>query len=492
MKKYVGLILVVGLIFQLNAVAGGTSYTTVNFNYKDWGSYYTVSYAGEPYFAGYVGGGAITSINIFTFNTTSNSGQLHRVLMNDNVYRVLNIGESLPLGEGYQFQIKDIDISAKMALVALLKGATQVDATVRGQQQTYIYTEKVGNVSDLPVIAVHVSNVSNKTVTIDGVFEISEVFITVTPTPISTMNITSWSNNQTNDQSLSITVPLGATRRFSVAYNNNANVFAHSTNGILIGTSCPDNKNCYQDVRFDSPGNYYVSNTMINTTLGSDSKTWYVTVPSVNPTSIPTPTPTPTSIITPPPTSTPTSTLTLTSTATPTPTSTIQIPDAKKRAQLQVTYEVSSVKNGRVIIKVAIKNVGSATASHINLTIDHPSELEAIALSGSEKIGETITWKGELKPYEEHITEYSVNKIGEKDWEIPLKVTYAKISPDEKAKALGVSAVSVNAEQLLTPEDWEVIMLVIKIAKAIAGFEAILAIALLLLVDIILRDRRRN
>lgn len=472
MKNYIGLILVVGLIFQLNAVAGGTSYTTVNFNYKDWGSYYTVSYAGEPYFAGYVGGGAISSRNIFTFNTTSNSGQLHRVLMNDNIYRVLNIGESLPLGERYQFQIKDIDISTKMALVALLKGATQVDATVRGQQQTYIYTEKVGNVSDLPVIAVHVSNVSNKTVTIDGVFEISEVFITVTPIPISTMNITSWSNNQTNDQSLSITVPLGATRRFSVAYNNNANVFAHSTNGILIGTLCPDNKNCYQDVRFDSLGSYYVSNTMINTTLGSDSKTWYVTVPPVNPISTPTFTPTPT----------PTLTQTVTPTSTPTPTSIPTVtttPDVQnsKVAILQVVYNIGRKDNGAEVT-VTLKNIGSSTARFVNLSMNIPTGLGAILDSGAEMDGNTMVWKGDIEPGNEHVIKYHVGPV-KADIEIPVRVTYINSEKTmnkvmAKASAEGMSASAIPID----PQDLQTILLIIQIAKSLTpGFEIVLAIA---------------
>jgi len=163
----------------------------------------------------------------------------------------------------------------------------------------------------------------------------------------------------------------------------------------------------------------------------------------------------------------------------------------KKRAQLQVTYEVGAGKTRQeLIVTVNLKNIGNATASHIDLTIDNPPELEAAALSGSDKIGETITWKGELKPNDEHISKYSVKAITGRNLEIPLKVTYAKVSPGEKAKALGILSASESTEQLLTMEDWEVISLIIKIAATVPGFEALLAAVSLLLASIIWRNRK--
>lgn len=198
----------------------------------------------------------------------------------------------------------------------------------------------------------------------------------------------------------------------------------------------------------------------------------------------PTPTITSTSDVTITPTLTPTST-SVTTTATPTPTSTIQIPEIKHRAQLQVTYEVSSLINDRITIKVFLKNVGDATASNINMTIEHSPELEPIAASGSEKIGNTISWTGELLPNAEHISEYSVKAVKGKDVEIPLKVTYAKMSREEKAKALGISSSTVQAS--ISPEDTETILMIIKILKALPGFELILAISILFLVHVFLK-----
>ncbi len=163
----------------------------------------------------------------------------------------------------------------------------------------------------------------------------------------------------------------------------------------------------------------------------------------------------------------------------------------KQRAQLQVTYEVGAGKTKQELtIIVNLKNIGNATASRINLTIDNPPELEAAVLSGGDKIRETITWKGELKPGEEHITRYSVKAISGRNLEIPLKVTYAKVSLDEKAKALGILSASASTEQLLTPEDWEVISLIIRIAATLPGFEALLAAVSLLLASVIWRNRK--
>lgn len=161
----------------------------------------------------------------------------------------------------------------------------------------------------------------------------------------------------------------------------------------------------------------------------------------------------------------------------------------KQRAQLQVEISAGKTKQ-ELTITVNLKNIGNATASHINLTIDNPPELEAVVLSGGDKIGETITWKGELKPNDEHIARYSVKAITGRNLEIPLKVTYAKLSPDEKAKALGILSASASTEQLLTPEDWEVISLIIKIAATVPGFEALLAVVSLILASVIWRNRK--
>ncbi len=174
MRKLVGLILLAALM--LIAGAAGMLYAAVNFNYGDWGSYYTVPYADGQYFAGYAAG-QITSQTRFTFNTTSDSGELHIVRMDDNIRRDLNTGYSLSLGDGYQFKVNDIDVRGGIASISLLMNGNVVDTMAISEGRTYVYTKRVGSFNDFPLIAVHVSNITNKTATIDGVFQISEMTI---------------------------------------------------------------------------------------------------------------------------------------------------------------------------------------------------------------------------------------------------------------------------------------------------------------------------
>lgn len=198
MEKPVGIIarIIVGLIALIILLAGGvdvdavTIFTSENFNHQNWGSYYTLPYAGEQYFVGYSDGTTISkpTTNVvpkLTFDATSNSGQLHKILMNDNVARTLNKGEILYLGEGYQFKIHDHWNEGNLSnpgsiLINLLRNGWVYDSTSISKGETYVYTFKAGDISDLPVIVAHVSDVSSASITFDGIFQISDGFIKVT------------------------------------------------------------------------------------------------------------------------------------------------------------------------------------------------------------------------------------------------------------------------------------------------------------------------
>jgi len=164
--------------------------------------------------------------------------------------------------------------------------------------------------------------------------------------------------------------------------------------------------------------------------------------------------------------------------------------EPKKRAQLQVTYEVGAGRTKQELtVSVHLKNVGNATASRVELSIENPPELQASVLSGSEQAGNIITWRGEIESGKEHVAKYAVKIVTGKSIEVPLKVTYAKVSPEEKARELGISTSEVSAA--LSPEEMELITIVIKIGlSAIPGFEGIMAIALVLSAVVIIRKRR--
>lgn len=160
-----------------------------------------------------------------------------------------------------------------------------------------------------------------------------------------------------------------------------------------------------------------------------------------------------------------------------TPVSTYAAPTVKQRAQLQVTYEVGAGRTREELtISVHLKNIGNATASKVNLTIENPPELQAAILSGSEQEGNIIAWKGEIEPGKEHVAQYAVKIVTGRSIEIPLKVTYAKLSQNEKARELGIAATEVSAA--ISPDEIELITLVMKIGlSAIPGFETAVAIA---------------
>ena len=176
---------------------------------------------------------------------------------------------------------------------------------------------------------------------------------------------------------------------------------------------------------------------------------------------------------------TPTATYVTPAATTPPQTYPPTVAQIKKRALLQVTYEIEPKQNREALVSVHLKNIGNATATKINLIINNPSELQVTVLSGSEQTGNTITWTGEIEPGKEHIAKYVVKIVAGMDIEVPLKVTYVKISQEEKAQLLGMSPSVVNT---ISPEEMEIITLILTIIfKSIPGFEGIMAIVMLLL-----------
>lgn len=176
-------------MLQISISAGNPSYTLVNFSHKNWGNYHTLPYTGEQYFVGYGDGTTIDNPrpavdfrNKITFDLASNSGQMHKVLMNDDFTRTLQVGDPLPLMEGYTLKFVDISTEGAIGLISLLQNGNEVDTTPLSAGQTYVYTRKVGNISDLPIIVAHVSGVNGMSTTIDSIFQISQGFIKVNNT----------------------------------------------------------------------------------------------------------------------------------------------------------------------------------------------------------------------------------------------------------------------------------------------------------------------
>ncbi|MCE8427970.1 MAG: hypothetical protein J5U19_06240 [Candidatus Methanoperedens sp.] len=196
---------------------GNLLYTTipqeVSFGYSGFGSYEVIGFMAEKYFAGYNANsnpqGPTTGIGV---NSVLARGQLQKVLIDDDTKRTISLGGTLSLQEGYVLKAKDIDMNARVMLISLLKDGTEVDTAPLSAGQTYVYTKKVGAVSDLPIIMVRFDSVFSGTETqaafLKGVFQISENYAAVnTGNSFGKMTVRSVSQDEiemSNDGSISL------------------------------------------------------------------------------------------------------------------------------------------------------------------------------------------------------------------------------------------------------------------------------------------------
>ncbi|VVB96937.1 S-layer protein [uncultured archaeon] len=158
----------------------------VSFTYPAFGKYNVIGFMAEKYFAGYTIESFPSTVNPTTSvgeKSVLDSGQLHKVLIDDDTKKTISVGSTMTLQEGYVLKAVDIDMSARTMLISLLKDGNEVDTSPLYAGQTYIYTKKVGDVSDLPLIAVRFDSVfSGKEVQaafLKGLFQISETATTV-------------------------------------------------------------------------------------------------------------------------------------------------------------------------------------------------------------------------------------------------------------------------------------------------------------------------
>lgn len=159
-----------------------TSPIEVDFVYSPFGSYQVIGFMADKYFAGYTGNSTISKNKEMS---TIAGGQLQRVLFDDEDRRVVTVGGTLTLQDGYVLKMREIDIGAGpgQIFIVLLKNGAEVDSSVVAGGGTYIYTKRVGSVSDLPIIAVHFESVFRGTEVnaafVRGVFQISDSYTKV-------------------------------------------------------------------------------------------------------------------------------------------------------------------------------------------------------------------------------------------------------------------------------------------------------------------------
>ncbi|MFH1322832.1 MAG: S-layer protein domain-containing protein [Methanobacteriota archaeon] len=165
---------------------GDLTYSTmpieVEFEYSRFGKYQVIGFMADKYFAGYTSNSVISGNDVIS---TLGKSQLHKVLLDDEEKRVINEGGTLTLKDGYVLKMTEVDISAGpgQVWVTLLKDGDEVDSDVVSGRDNYIYSTKLGGVSDVPVLAVHFDSVFRgrevNAAFIRGIFQISESFTKV-------------------------------------------------------------------------------------------------------------------------------------------------------------------------------------------------------------------------------------------------------------------------------------------------------------------------
>jgi S-layer protein (TIGR01567 family) len=161
-----------------------------DFDFEDWGEYWTIAFMAEEYFAGYVEDDYYNSY-LYEDSTDDNlmvDEQLTKVLINDDGERTITTGTPLKLEEGYELVVQEIDVDNNWVYIQLMKNGMVVDTDVvepskEGatiEDKTYTYKADLGDTKDIVVIAVHFKNAihlkssDQDLATVDGVWQISE------------------------------------------------------------------------------------------------------------------------------------------------------------------------------------------------------------------------------------------------------------------------------------------------------------------------------
>lgn len=156
-----------------------TSPSSVKFQFEDWGRYDVIGFMADKYFAGY--NNATQFADQFS---EINDGELRKILVDSKDEQTITTGSVLPLGEGYELRIKQVDINGNKVYLALAKDGKEIDSKVvapsSGEFRTsnYLYKITMGSKKDVPMIAAHVQSVFKGTeadlATVDGLFQLSD------------------------------------------------------------------------------------------------------------------------------------------------------------------------------------------------------------------------------------------------------------------------------------------------------------------------------
>ncbi len=163
--------------------SGNLKYTTTpintDFERSLWGSYQVIGFMAERYFAGYPSGtfGLTSDINLIS------SGQMSKVLMNEEKSRSVYAGSALILEDGYTLNVVEVDRNGDKVFISLTKDGSELDSAILSSGTTYVYEKDLGSADDVPIVVVHFDTIfqgaETSAVFVNGIFQISDEYITV-------------------------------------------------------------------------------------------------------------------------------------------------------------------------------------------------------------------------------------------------------------------------------------------------------------------------
>jgi S-layer protein (TIGR01567 family) len=174
----------------------GIVYTTEaqqnDFDFEEWGKYWTIGFLADEYFAAYVEDGATAYLaEDSTDDNLMVDEQLSKVLYDDDEERTFTTGTPLKLEEDYELAIQAIDLDGNKVYVQLMKDGAVVDSAVVEpskdgagiEDKTYTYKMNMGDTEKIVVIAVHFKNAfrgaDQDLATVDGIWQISDTYTDV-------------------------------------------------------------------------------------------------------------------------------------------------------------------------------------------------------------------------------------------------------------------------------------------------------------------------
>jgi len=164
-----------------------TSARQKDLDFESWGKFWSMGFLGEEHFAGY-GTGFLHDESEGT--ALLDDEKLGRILIDEDEEKTLGGSERLYLEEDYWLELGEIDLNADKVYLKLFKDGVEMDSAVVEPSKdnatladrTYVYTRPVKG-DDVVFIAVHFNNAFSSTrgdlVTIDGIWQISEVTVSV-------------------------------------------------------------------------------------------------------------------------------------------------------------------------------------------------------------------------------------------------------------------------------------------------------------------------